>query len=92
MIDAQQVVAYDKNRTHEVFAVTAANVQAFAASGDAEALHYTQKQRARVGDQFTDKYLDPNTAPNQEPPPKKKRFKKKDQPSSTIDDIDLGAA
>ena len=92
MIDAQQVVAYDKKRSREVFAATAANVQAFAASGQAEALHYTRKQRARVGDQYTDKYLDPNAGPSQsQAPEKKKLFKKKDKPSSTVDDIDLGA-
>ena len=74
-----------------MFAATAANVQAFAATGNAEALHYTRKQRAKVGDQYTDKYLDPNAGPSQEPSPEKKRFKKKDKPSSTVDDIDLGA-
>lgn len=95
MIDAQQVVAYDKKRSHEVFAATAANVQAFAATGQADALHYTQQQRVRVGDQYTDQYLDSNAGLSQEPPAskkKKKRFEKKDQPSSTVDDIDLGKA
>ena len=92
-IDAQQVVAYARDKSPEVFAATAANVQAFAASGDAKALHYTRKQRARVGDQYTDKYLDPTTAPSKTPPKKKKTlFKKKDKPSSTVDDIDLGTA
>ncbi len=93
MIDAQQVVAYDKKRSREVFAATAANVQAFAATGQADALHYTQQQRVRVGDQYTDQYLDPNAAPSQAPPKKKKgKIKKKRQGSSTVDDIDLGAA
>ena len=93
-IDAQQVVAYARDKSPEVFAVTAANVQAFAASGDAKALRYTKKQRAQVGDQYAEKYLDPNAAPGQNPPPQKKRglFKKKNKPSSTVDDIDLDKA
>ena len=93
-IDAQQVVAYARDKSPEVFAATAMNVQAFAASGDARALRYSKKQRAQVGDQYADKYLDPTAGPGQTPPPKKRKklFKKKNQPSSTIDDIDLGAA
>ena len=88
-IAASQVVAYDRKRSHEVFAATAQNVQAFHQSGKKEKLRYSKKQRAQVGDQYADRYLDPNAAPSQTPPPKKKLFKKKDQPSSTVDDIQL---
>jgi hypothetical protein len=92
-IDAQQVVAYARDKSPEVFAATAANVQGYARSGMAEALRYSPEQRADVGDQYADKYLDPKAGPSQTPPKKKKKlFKKKDQPSSTVDDIDLGSA
>ena len=75
-IAASQVVAYDRNRTHEVFAATAQNVQAFHQSGKKEKLRYSKKQRADAGDQYADQYLDPNAAPSQAPS-KKKLFKKK---------------
>lgn len=86
-IVASQVVAYDRKRSHEVFAATAQNVQAFARSGEKEQLRFSTKQRAQVGDHYTDKYLDPNAAPSPATPPKKKQFKQKDRPSSTVDDM-----
>ncbi len=87
-IAATQVVAYDRKRSHEVFAATAQNVQAFHQSGKKEKLRYSKKQRADAGDQYADQYLDPTAAPSQTPP-KKKLFKNKDKPSSTVDDIKL---
>ncbi len=88
-IAASQVVAYDRKRSHEVFAATAQNVQAFAKSGKKEKLRFSEKQRAQAGDQYAAQYLDPNDASSQAPPPKKKLFKKKEKPSSTVDDIQL---
>ncbi len=87
-IAATQVMAYDRKRSQEVFAATAQNVQAFHQSGKKEKLRFSKKQRADAGDQYADQYLDPNAAPSQAPP-KKKLFKKKDKPSSTVDDIKL---
>ena len=91
-IAAAQVVAYDRKRSHEVFAATAQNVQAFAKSGKKEKLRYSRKQRADVGDQYADQYLDPTAPPSRSStPPKKSKtfFKKKNKSSSTVDDIQL---
>ncbi len=82
-IDAQRVVSYSRDRSHEVFAATAANVADFAEQGTEAALRYSPAQRAQAGDQYADQYL-------RGEPKKKDRPKDEDKPrSSTVDDIDL---
>ncbi len=93
-IDAHNVVAYDRAKSPEVFAATAANVRDFARSGKKEALRYTTVQRAQAGDKYAEQYLDPNASkPEDEGKDAPKKDTPKDAPgsgrSSTVDDIDL---
>jgi len=91
-IAPERVVAYDRKRSHEVFAATAANVMDYVGSGKVFDLGYSPAQRARVGDQYTDQYLDPK-AGTSEPKKKKTGFGKKTKntgtKSSTVDDFEL---
>jgi hypothetical protein len=62
-IDPVRVVSYDRARSREVFAASAANVVNYVASGDAANLSFSKEQRARVGDRYTGRYLDPAAGP-----------------------------
>lgn len=59
-LDAANVVAYERARSRQVFDAAAANVAAFAATGNARRLSFTNEQRDRVGDRYTRRYLDPD--------------------------------
>ena len=59
-LDAANVVAYDRAQSRQVFAATAANVAAYAASGNVAELCFSDLQRDQVGDNYTRRYLDPN--------------------------------
>ena len=87
-LKAEQVVSYDRSRSREVFAETAANLRDFARSGRREPLHFRKNQRRRVGDTYTGRHLNLTTRSPQESalPAKSTR-----QRASSGDDLDLNA-
>ena len=67
VLDASRVVAYDRGRSHQVFAAASANLAAFVATGLAEDLSFTEAQRDQVGDNHTPRNKSrrkPSTADN----------------------------
>ena len=87
-LNAEQVVSYDRSRSREVFAETAANLRDFARSGRREQLHYRHDQRRRVGDTYTGRHLDLTTRSPQESAPPATSTR---QRASSVDDLDLNA-
>ena len=85
-LHARNVVSYGRGRSREVFAATADNVMEYAEWGDASSLSYSPQQRAKVGDEHTDRYLDADPAPTASPKSGKKRSGRR---SSTADDYNL---
>ena len=86
-ITARNVVSYARRSSHEVFAATADNIGEYAESGDSMSLSYSPRQRAKVGDQDTGRYLD--TAADPTPKASPKSGKKGRPRSSTADDYKL---
>jgi hypothetical protein len=74
-LNAANVVAYDRAMSRQVFEATAGNVVAYSKLGDAAELHFSDQQRARVGDKYTRRYLDSK--------------KKKEATRSSVDDFGL---
>ena len=62
-LDAANVVAYQRGRSRQVFAATAGNVAAYAASGNVAELRFSDRQRDEVGDEHTRRYIDPDAQP-----------------------------
>jgi len=87
-IDARNVVSYARRSSREVFAATADNIGEYAESGDSLSLSYSPLQRAKVGDQYTDKYLDTD-ADSTSPASPKSSKKRRRRRSSTADDYSL---
>lgn len=86
-LDARNVVSYSRARSREVFAASADNLSDFAESGVPLSLSYTPKQRRKVGDEHTDKYLGKDATPTSSSSPKS--GKKKRRGPSTADDYKL---
>ena len=87
-LNAEQVVSYDRSRSREVFAETAANLRDFARSGRREQLHYRHDQRRRVGDTYTGRHLDLTTRSPQESAPPATSTR---QRAPSVDDRDPNA-
>ena len=89
------MVAYQRDRSRQVFAATAGNVAAYAASGNVAELRFSDHQRDQVGDQHTRRYLDPDAQPaapasnKSGASPKKTRGKRKETTRSSVDDFGL---
>ena len=59
-IDVKRVASYGRKKSKAAFASIAANVSAYAAQGDEEALTFTQAQRNAMDDQHAHKYIKPD--------------------------------
>jgi hypothetical protein len=93
-IAATNVVAYDRAKSRQVFAATARNVAAYASTGNAAELRFSDRQRDEVGDQHTRRYLDPDAPPaapaaSKNGAPKKTRGKRNEATRSSVDDFGL---
>ena len=87
-LDLSNVVSYRRRSSRAVFAATADNVMDYAESGDSMSLGYTPEQRAKVGDEWSGKYVDTHARSGPTASPKSGK-KKRGRPSSTAEDYNL---